>query len=394
MIDRPAYRAHVERALARSRVAALIGPRQCGKTTLARTFVGPDSLNYFDLEDPVSLARLDEPMLALRDLTGLVVIDEIQRRPDLFPTLRVLTDRQPLPARFLILGSASPDLMRQSAESLAGRIEVMPMAGFGLAEVGPGNINTHWLRGGFPLAYLAANDEDSFSWRKNFVLTVLERDLPTLGIRVPAPTLLRFWTMLAHYHGQVWNGAELARSLSLSQPTVRRYLDLLEGVFMVRQLQPFLANPKKRQVKAPKIYLRDSGVLHQLLGIHTALDLDSHPKVGASWEGYAVEEIIRAVQPDEAYFWGSHNGAELDLVLIKDGQRLGVECKRTAAPRMTPSMRIALEDLDLAHLWAVYPGDRAYPLADRIEAVPLAAIVQREYRPADGSWPRFGDAKE
>ncbi len=383
----------MERALARSRVAALIGPRQCGKTTLARTFVGPDSLNYFDLEDPVSLARLDEPMLALRDLTGLVVIDEIQRRPDLFPTLRVLTDRQPLPARFLILGSASPDLMRQSAESLAGRIEVMPMAGFGLAEVGPGNINTHWLRGGFPLAYLAANDEDSFSWRKNFVLTVLERDLPTLGIRIPAPTLLRFWTMLAHYHGQVWNGAELARSLSLSQPTVRRYLDLLEGVFMVRQLQPFLANPKKRQVKAPKIYLRDSGVLHQLLGIHTALDLESHPKVGASWEGYAVEEIIRAVQPDEAYFWGSHNGAELDLVLIKDGQRLGVECKRTAAPRMTPSMRIALEDLELARLWAVYPGDRAYPLADRIEAVPLAAIVQRDFRPPDGSWPRFVDAK-
>jgi predicted AAA+ superfamily ATPase len=385
MIDRPTYRSQVERALARSRVAALIGPRQCGKTTLARTFVAPDSLNYFDLEDPVSLARLDEPMLALRDLTGLVVIDEIQRRPDLFPTLRVLTDRQPLPARFLILGSASPDLMRQSAESLAGRIEVMPMAGFGLAEVGPGNINTHWLRGGFPLAYLAANDEDSFSWRKNFVLTVLERDLPTLGIRIPAPTLLRFWTMLAHYHGQVWNGAELARSLSLSQPTVRRYLDLLEDVFMVRQLQPFLANPKKRQVKAPKIYLRDSGVLHQLLGIHTALDLDSHPKVGASWEGYAVEEILRAVQPDEAYFWGSHNGAELDLVLIKDGQRLGVECRRTAAPRMTPSMRIALKDLELARLWAVYPGDRTYPLADRIEAVPLAAIVQRDSRPADRS---------
>jgi len=383
----------VERALARSRVAALIGPRQCGKTTLARTFVAPDSLNYFDLEDPVSLARLDDPMLALRDLTGLVVIDEIQRRPDLFPTLRVLTDRQPLPARFLILGSASPDLMRQSAESLAGRIEIIPMAGFGLAEVGPENLNTHWLRGGFPLAYLAANDEDSFSWRKNFVLTVLERDLPNLGIRVPAPTLLRFWTMLAHYHGQTWNGAELSRSLSLSQPTVRNYLDLLEGVFMVRQLQPFLANPKKRQVRSPKIYLRDSGVLHQLLGIHTQLDLESHPKVGASWEGYAVEEVVRAVQPDESYFWGSHNGAEVDLVLIKNGWRVGIECKRTAAPRLTASMRTALDELELARLWAVYPGDRAYPLADRIEAVPLSAIAQREYRSVDRWVSRFsGDS--
>ena len=366
----------IQDALARSRVVTLIGPRQCGKTTLARQLVPADSANYFDLEDPVSLARLDQPMTALQDLHGLVVIDEIQRRPDLFPVLRVLCDRTPLPARFLILGSASPDLLRQSSESLAGRLETVTMSGFSLAEVGAEAQAQHWLRGGFPLAFLAGSDQESAAWRKSFVQTFLERDLPQFGINIPAQTLLRFWTMLAHYHGQVWNAAELARSLSISQPTVRRYLDTLVGVFMMRQLQPWHANLGKRQVRAPKVYFRDTGILHHLLGIRTQHDLLLHPKLGASWEGYAVEETLRAVAPDEAYFWATHNGAELDLLLIKDGRRLGVECKRVDAPRLTASMHIALQDLALDHLVIIYPGARAYPLSERVTVAPLAQLAE------------------
>lgn len=376
MIQRPTLTQQIETALARNRVVALLGPRQCGKTTLARQFVAVESANYFDLEDPASLARLDQPMTALQDLRGLVVVDEIQRRPDLFPILRVLCDRAPLPARFLILGSATPDLLRQSSESLAGRLETVTMSGFSLAEVGVEAQARHWLRGGFPLSFLAGSDEDSAVWRKNFVQTFLERDLPQAGISIPAQTLLRFWTMLAHYHAQVWNGAELARALGVSEPTVRRYLDILAGVFMVRQLQPWHANLGKRQIKAPKIYFRDTGVLHHLLGIRSQHDLLLHPKVGASWEGYALEETVNAVAPDEAYFWGTHNGAELDLLLLKNGRRLGVECKRMDAPRLTPSMRIALEDLGLDRLVVIYPGARAYSLADRVTVLPLAQLAQ------------------
>ncbi|MFH1085776.1 MAG: ATP-binding protein [Chloroflexota bacterium] len=376
MIQRQALIQQIQVALARSRAVALIGPRQCGKTTLARQFVAMDSANYFDLEDPVSLARLDQPMTALQGLQGLVVIDEIQRRPDLFPVLRVLCDRPPLPARFLILGSASPDLLRQSSESLAGRLETVIMGGFSLAEVGAEMQAQHWLRGGFPLAFLASSDDDSAAWRRSFVLTFLERDLPQFGINIPSQTLLRFWTMLAHYHGQVWNAAELARSLGVSEPTVRRYLDVLEGLFMVRQLQPFYANLAKRQVKSPKVYFRDSGILHHLLGIRTQDDLLLHPRLGASWEGYAVKETLKAVAPDEAYFWATHNGAELDLLLIKDGRRVGVECKRLDAPRLTPSMRIALEDLKLDHLIVLYPGARGYSLAERVMVTPLIQLVQ------------------
>jgi hypothetical protein len=376
MIQRPALTQQIRVALARSRVVTLIGPRQCGKTTLARQLVPADSANYFDLEDPVSLARLDQPMTALQDLHGLVVIDEIQRRPNLFPVLRVLCDRTPLPAGFLILGSASPDLLRQSSESLAGRLETVTMSGFSLAEVGAEAQAQHWLRGGFPLAFLAGSDQESAAWRKSFVQTFLERDLPQFGINIPAQTLLRFWTMLAHYHGQVWNAAELARSLSISQPTVRRYLDTLVGVFMMRQLQPWHANLGKRQVKAPKVYFRDTGILHHLLGIRTQHDLLLHPKLGASWEGYAVEETLRAVAPDEAYFWATHNGAELDLLLIKDGCRLGVECKRVDAPRLTASMHIALQDLALDHLVVIYPGARAYPLSERVTVAPLAQLAE------------------
>jgi predicted AAA+ superfamily ATPase len=373
--QRPALQQTIERSLARSRVVALIGPRQCGKTTLARQFVPADSINYFDLEDPVSLARLDQPITALQDLSGLVVIDEIQRRPDLFPVLRVLCDRTPLPVRFLILGSASPDLLRQSSETLAGRLEVIRMAGFSLAEVGVEAQTGHWLRGGFPLSFLAMSDMDSLAWRKNFIQTFLERDLPQLGIRIPAANLHRFWNLLAHYHGQVWNAAEAARTLDVNESTTRRYLDLLEGVFMVRQLAPWYANLGKRQVKSPKLYFRDTGILHQMLGAPDMRALLLHPKSGASWEGYVVEEVLKAVEPDNAYFWATHSGAELDLLVFKEGRRIGVECKRADAPRLTSSMRIALEDLGLDHLVVIYPGARAYSLSDRVTVLPLAHLA-------------------
>ncbi|MDI6768483.1 MAG: ATP-binding protein [Anaerolineales bacterium] len=375
MIKRDTLQTAIQTALGRSRVVALVGPRQSGKTTLARQFVPADSLNYFDLEDLTSLSRLQEPMTALRDLRGLVVIDEIQRMTNLFPILRVLCDRDPLPARFLILGSASPDLIRASSESLAGRTETISINGFSLAEVGVDSLSQHWLRGGFPLSFLASSDADSLAWRKNFIQTFLERDLPQWGVRVPAATLLRFWTMLAHYHGQVWKASELARALGISEPTARQYLDILEGVFMVRVLQPWFANLKKRQVKAPKIYFRDPGLLHYLLGIRSELDLHTHPKSGASWEGYAIEETIKAAAPDEVYYWATHSGAELDLLLLKNGRRIGVECKRVDAPRLTPSMRAALEDLDLDQLFVVYPGSLAYPIAEKVNVIPISSIA-------------------
>lgn len=365
----------VRSALKRSRVVALLGPRQCGKTTMARQFVPPESLHYFDLEDPASLARLSEPDTALRPLKGLVVIDEIQRRPDLFPLLRVLADRQPLPARFLILGSASPDLLKQSSETLAGRLTTVPLEGFRLADLGATAQSRHWFRGGFPLSFTARTEADSLLWRRQFLQTFLERDMPQLGTTIPAVALRRFWSMVAHHHGQIWNAAELARALAVNESTVRRYLDLMTGVFMVRQLPPWFENLGKRQVKAPKIYVRDSGLLHSLLGISTPRDLEHHPKVGASWEGYAVEEILKALQPDEAYFWATHGGAEIDLLLFKNGRRIGVECKRADAPVLTPSMRIALDDLRLDELHVVYPGVRRYTLARNVDVVPLARLV-------------------
>jgi predicted AAA+ superfamily ATPase len=377
MIQRTALAAQIRQATDRSRIVALLGPRQSGKTTLAREFVAADTLNYFDLEDPVSLARLDQPMTALSGLTGLVVIDEIQRRPDLFPILRVLADRQLQPAHFLVLGSASPDLLKGSSESLAGRLETIPISGFSLSEVGAAAQRRHWLRGGFPRSFLAASEDDSIAWRKNFIQTFLERDLLEMGVRTPAATILRFWTMLAHYHGQVWNAAEPARALGVSQPTVRRYLDLLEGVFMIRQLQPWHANLKKRQVKSPKLFFRDTGLLHYLIGARTELELESHPRSGASWEGYVIEEVLKAAQPDEAYFWATHNGAELDLLLLTAGRKIGLECKRVDAPRLTASMQSACDDLQLDQLMVVYPGDRSYPLSDRVTVVPVAALAEQ-----------------
>jgi len=374
-LPRPHLQAQVAAALERSRIVALLGPRQCGKTTLARQFLPPTHLAYLDLEDPVSLARLEEPMTTLSGLEGLVVIDEIQRMPALFPLLRVLADRDPLPARFLILGSASPDIIRGASESLAGRMEVIAMEGFHLDEVGAGNLGSHWLRGGFPLSFLAASDEDSYLWRSQFVRTFLERDLPSFGIRLPAQMFHRFWMMLAHYHGQVWNGAEPARALGVSETAVRRYLDILEGCFLIRTLHPWHANIAKRQVKSPKIYFRDAGLLHHLLGIRTGGELETHPRVGASWEGHALEEVLARVRPDDAAFWGTHAGAELDLLLVKGGRRVGVEFKRMDAPRVTPSIRSALAALDLDHVAIVHPGNRTYPLSDQVTAMPLAALA-------------------
>lgn len=375
MISRKTDLELVRVALKRSRIVALLGPRQCGKTTLAREFVPVESLNYFDLEEPASLARLSEPETALRPLKGLVIIDEIQRRPDLFPLLRVLADRRPLPARFLILGSASPHLLKQSSETLAGRLETVPLEGFRLTDLGAAAQPRHWLRGGFPLSYTARTETASISWRRNFLQTFLERDMPQLGVTIPAMALRRFWSMMAHYHGQTWNAAELARALAVNESTVGRYLDLMTGVFMVRQLPPWFENLSKRQVKAPKVYIRDSGLLHTLLGIGSRRDLELHPKVGASWEGYAVEEVIKALHPDDTYYWATHSGAEIDLVLFKKGRRIGVECKRVDAPTLTPSMRIALADLKLDELNVVYPGEKRYSLGERVSAIPLAEFI-------------------
>jgi len=374
-LPRPHLQQRIEKALARSQVVALLGPRQSGKTTLARGFVPPGALHYFDLEDPVSLARLAEPMTALQGLRGLVVIDEIQRMPALFAILRVLADRQPLPCRFLVLGSASPDLIKGAAESLAGRIELIPISGFHLREVGANSWAKHALRGGFPRAFLAESEEDSLAWRGDFIRTFLERDLPMLRPGLSPQGFFRFWRMLAHYHGQVWNSAEPARALGISESTVRRYLELLEGTYLIRVLSPWHANLGKRQVKSPKIYIRDTGLLHHLLGIRTELELQTHPKVGASWEGYAIEEILAALEPEECYFWRTQAGAELDLLVVKNGHRHGFECKRSDAPRATPSMKIALADLDLEDLQVIYPGDRAYPLGERLHAVPLRSLA-------------------
>lgn len=375
MVTRSSLLESIRSALGRAPVTVLTGPRQAGKTTLARELLPETSPSYFDLEDPVSLARLDEPMTALAPLRGLVVIDEIQRRPDLFPVLRVLADRPKSPAQFLILGSASGDLLRQSAESLAGRTERIEIGGFTLPELGAESADTLWRRGAFPRAYLARTEVDAVAWRKQFIQTLLERDLPQWGVRVPAVTLLRFWTMLAHYHGQLWNSAEPARALDTSPSTMRRYLDLLTDALMLRQLQPWHANVGKRQVKAPKLYVRDTGLLHRLLGIDSEKALLTHPKVGASWEGFVIEQVLATEAHDEAWFWATHQGAEIDLLLRRGDRLLGVEVKRTDAPRLTRSIRIAIDDLGLDRVAVVYPGAKRYPLGSKVEAVPLAALA-------------------
>jgi predicted AAA+ superfamily ATPase len=374
-IERRRLRTKIAAALERARGVVLVGPRQVGKTTLARSFVPAGSPAFFDLEDPRVEAQLQAPLLALEPLRGLVAVDEVQRAPELFKVLRVLMDRDPPPARFLLLGSASPGLLRQASETLAGRVEVIEIGGFALDELGGGALERLWLRGGYPRSYLAAGEADSRAWRDAFTRLFLERDLPLLGINVPAPAMRRFWTMLAHLNGQVWNAAEPARSLGVNESTVRRHLDWLTQTFMVRQLQPWFENLGKRQVKAPKIYFRDTGLLHALLGIADAATLAAHPKSGASWEAFALEQVLEIAAPDEAWFWATHAGAEVDLLMIKDGRRVGIEFERADAPRLTASMRIAMRDLRLDSLYAVYPGDRRYPLADAVEAVPLSALL-------------------
>jgi hypothetical protein len=377
MIKRQVILSTIKAAIQRSKVVVLSGPRQCGKTTLARELLSEESVNYFDLEDPASLARLDEPMTALRPLKGLVVIDEVQRRPDLFRVLRVLADRKGASSRFLILGSASGDLLRQSSESLAGRMEYVTIGGFTLSELGASTESTLWRRGGFPLSYLAKTETDSLAWRKKFVRTLLERDFPQWGVRVSAVALQRFWTMLSHYHAQTWNAAEPARALGVSESTVRRYLDLLTDALMIRQLRPWHANLRKRQVKAPKVYIRDTGLLHHLLGIDTAKALLSHPKLGASWEGFVIEQVLMTEPHDDVYFWATHQGAEVDLILRRGDRLLGVECKRADAPRLTPSIRIALEDLGLERIAVIYPGNKRFLLSDNVDAIPLEELGQR-----------------
>lgn len=378
LIPRPMDLKRLTLANKRSRVTALVGPRQCGKTTLMEMYTQKlKDVHVFDLEDPASIVALDEPMTVLKPLRGIIVIDEIQRRPDLFPVLRVLSDRRPLPAKFIILGSAAPELLRQSSESLAGRIEYVELSGISLKDIQKTEINRHWLRGGFPPALLAASDEDSFTWKKQFVQTFLERDLPALGIRIPSTTLYRFWSMLAHYHANIWNAAEIARSLGVNESTTRRYLDILESLYMVRVLTPWHANIKKRQIKSPKIIFRDTGILHSLLGIRTTKDLLNHPKSGASWEGLVIEQVIHIGRPDEFYFWGTHGGSEIDLILRRGEKWIGIECKRKDAPKITPSIRNATRDLNLDAVYVIYPGTRHYRLDETTEVVPLQDLVAK-----------------
>jgi predicted AAA+ superfamily ATPase len=376
MIERPEYLKQLEKATSRSPVTALLGPRQCGKTTLARVFSKDRPSSYFDLESRPDAQRLQNPELLLGDFEGLVVLDEIQLIPELFAALRVLVDRPQNKARFLVLGSASPAIIRKVSETLAGRVEFVELAGFDLRETGADALDTLWLRGGFPRSFLAGSAKDSTAWREGFIRTFLERDIPQLGITIPAATMRRFWTMLAHYHGQTWNGAELARSMGMSDKTVRSYLDILTGTFMIRQLQPWHENLGKRQVKAPKIYLRDSGLLHSLFSLESRHSLLGHPRVGASWEGFALEQVLLQIRPPEAYFWATHNGAEIDLFFLHEGRRYGFEAKFNEAPKITRSMRISLKDLALDHLWILYPGKEQYPAHEKITVWPLCDVVE------------------
>lgn len=383
MIARDAYLKKIEAGFGVHQVVSILGSRQSGKSTLARLFSRGKSAEFFDLENPVDRRRLEAPMQTLSPLRGLVVLDEIQHQPELFPLLRVLADRPDHSAQFLILGSASPYLVKGVSESLAGRVGFVDVSGFDLSEVGPEASRTLWMRGGYPRSFLAETDEQSYEWRQGFIRTFLERDVPQLGIATPAETLRRFWTMLAHYHGQNWNAAELARSLGASEPMSRRYLDILAGAYMVRVLLPWFENTGKRQVKSPRVYLRDSGLLHALLELKDMRDIERHPRLGASWEGFALEQVLCRFPVRDAYFWSTHGGAELDLMLMAGGRRYGFEFKYADAPKRTRSMHSAIQDLGLERIWVVYPGDQAYALDDRIAALPLADLGKIELAPVD-----------
>lgn len=380
MIDRQRELKTLITLLRRHRVVGIIGARQVGKTTLARSLIKHIRIasSYYDLENPEDLARLADPMLTLKGLEGLVVIDEIQRMPELFPILRVLVDRSRSSTRFLVLGSASPDLLRQGSETLAGRIIYHELGGFSLDEAGMKNHPRLWLRGGFPRSYLASSDAASEEWRRGFILTFLERDLPQLGITIRSNTMHRFWSMLAHYHGQIWNASEFGRSFGVADTTVRNYLDLLSSALVVRQLQPWHENISKRQIKSPKVYIADSGLLHTLLGIKTRTDLERHPKIGASWEGFVIEQIIRwmGFKAEECFFWATHGGAELDLLIVRGIKRLGFEIKLTSSPRVMPSMRSAISDLRLQRLYVIHSGDESFQLERRIQAIAFPRLLE------------------
>jgi predicted AAA+ superfamily ATPase len=380
LIERHRHRRAIQALLREYPVVAILGARQVGKTTLALQILdgydGPGE--RFDLEDPADLARLDDPRLALGNRRGLIVIDEVQRRPELFPVLRVLADRRPRRARFLVLGSASPELLQQASESLAGRIAFHTLDGFDLEEIGASEFDRLWLRGGFPDSYLARTYAASFAWRKNFLRTFVERDLPQLGVNIAAGTMSRFWSMLAHYHGQVWNASEIARSFGVTDKTVRHYLDVLSAGLVVRQLPPWHANVGKRQVKSPKVYIRDSGLLHGLLDIRDRRDLERHPKMGASWEGAMLQQVAAhlGASPDECFFWATHSGAELDLLVVRGRRRWAFEFKRSSAPTFTKSLKAAIDALQPARTFVIHAGDRSFHLRERVTAIAAGRLLE------------------
>ena len=389
-MERAEFLSRIARFFRSHQIVGILGPRQCGKTTLARDHIatlgneasagggrtGGARVHYFDLEDPEHLNRLSDAKLALESLEGLIVIDEIQRIPELFPLLRVLVDRDRPKQRYLILGSASRDLIRQSSETLAGRIIYLELPPFTAFEAD--DHHRLWLRGGFPPAFLASTDADSMNWRKAYVTTFLERDLPTLGIDFAAGTMRRFWMMVAHWHGNILNASELARSLDVSSPTIKRYLDILDGTFITRTLQPWYENLRKRQVKSPRILFRDSGILHALLNLPDEDSLRAHPKLGASWEGFALEQVIRMHRADagECFFWATHGDAELDLLIVQGTKRSAFEFKYSSAPKVTRSMHTALEDLKLDRITIVSPGDGDYPLTENVRVAGLRTLAR------------------
>lgn len=357
-------------------VTLLLGPRQCGKTTLAKEIFQEKGGTYFDLEDPETPLRPEIASLVLKGLKGLVIIDEVQSQPNLFQLLRVLADRKPLPARFLLLGSASLDIVRGISESMAGRVAYVEMGGFISDEIDAKDMDMLWIRGGFPLSFLAENNQYSYEWRSNFIRSFLERDIPQMGIRIPAQALRRFWIMLAHYHANIWNAADLARSMGVKEDTARRYLDILSGAFLIRQLPPWFENVGKRLVKAPKIFIRDSGILHSLLGLSDISQVQSHPKLGFSWEGFALEQVIGLTRAErDVYFYKTHGGAELDCLLLHKGKKYGFEFKYESSPTVTKSMHIVMQDIGLEKLFIVYPGSKGYPAGKNIDVVPLIKLT-------------------
>jgi predicted AAA+ superfamily ATPase len=374
MIERKLIFDRINAGIKKNPVTALLGPRQCGKTTIARAVAGKFKSLYFDLENPLDEAKLNRPQLIFDSFSGIIVLDEIQRKPDLLPLLRVYSDKKPLKVRFLILGSASPELIKESSESLAGRIHFVDMAGFSIEEVGVGKLNRLWVRGGFPKSFLSKNDSDSLSWRHDFIKTFLERDVLKLGLGVSTAIMKRFWGMITHYHGQIWNGSEIGSSIGVSHTTAQKYLDALTGTYMIRQLSPFYENMGKRLIKSPKIYLRDSGIFHAFLNLSGYKEMLLNPKIGASWEGFACEEILNKFGERDSFFWRTYNGAELDLLLLRKGKKYGFEFKCSDAPVLTKSMKIAIEDLKLEHLWVVYPGKERYSLDEKCTSMPLTGI--------------------